>query len=55
MAETKTAIAVLSQYFGRKPGQSLAEFAAEIKALSAEDKRFLAEGAAAELGVTLKV
>jgi hypothetical protein len=42
--------AVLMAYFGRKSGQSLGDFHAELKALTPEDKHELAIGAAKELG-----
>jgi len=48
-----SAIKVLRDYFGAKPGQSLQEFKAEIDALSLAEKQELAEGAAKELGVAL--
>jgi hypothetical protein len=53
MAE-KTAMAIINEFFGRKPGQTLTEFAAEIKELSPEEKAELVNGAAFELGHTLK-
>jgi hypothetical protein len=37
-------------YFGRKPGQSLLEFGAELKALSPQDRRELARHLSVELG-----
>jgi hypothetical protein len=46
-------VKVLMTYFGKKEGQSLPDFAAELKALSPEEKKELAEGAAKELGVEL--
>jgi hypothetical protein len=33
-------IKAMSDYFGRKPGQSVGEFSAELKALSHEDKLY---------------
>lgn len=36
-------------YFGRKPGQSLGEFGAELKALSPQDRRELAQLLSVEL------
>lgn len=48
-----TAVKVLKEYFGFKPHQSLMDFSAELKALSPEEKQYLAEGAAKELGVEL--
>ena len=46
-------VKVIRQFFGQKPGQPLQEFADELKQLSTEEKRYLAEGAAKELGVEL--
>ena len=43
----------LLKYFGLRPGQTLPQFAAELKALTATAKRELAEGAARELGQAL--
>ena len=43
--------AVIAKYF-RKPGETMAEFAAQLKALDAESKTELAVGAAKELGWT---
>jgi hypothetical protein len=50
MAAKSKAI-VLKQFFGLKPGQTLAEFAAELKALSEEELLELAILAADELGI----
>lgn len=44
---------ILMKFFGRKPGQSLSEFNAEIKALTPEDKEELVTLAAKELGVEI--
>ena len=35
---------VISNYFGKLPGQNLSDFMAEYKALSSEDKKALADG-----------
>ena len=51
MAEMKSPLVVLQKFFGYKPGQTLQEFNAEIKALNDEEKRELAELAAKELGI----
>lgn len=56
MAET-TVLKALQGYFNRdvdgKPIKPLAAFAAELKALSADEKRELAEGVVAITGDTL--
>ncbi len=44
---------VLQTYFGRKIDQSIMEFFAELKALTAEDKTELANLAAKELGFSV--
>jgi len=51
--EQMTPIVVLRHFFGYKPGQGLAEFSAEVKQLSEEEKMYLAKLAAEELGVEL--
>lgn len=43
------------EYFGTKPGQKLTEFAAELKALTPEDKAEMAFGLSDVLGVTVEV
>jgi hypothetical protein len=43
-------VTVCHTYFGRKPGQSLGEFGAELKALSPQDRRELAPLLSVELG-----
>ena len=48
------AITAMKKFFGLKPGQSLKDFSAEVKELTAEDKRELAELACAEMGVELE-
>lgn len=53
MAE-RTETAVLKEYFGLKDGQTLSEFAAEVKQLSTESKHEMAVAAAEQLGHTLK-
>ena len=45
------ATSIFMKFFGRKPGQTLVQFAAEIKALGADEKAELAKLAAKELGV----
>jgi len=49
----KSAIMILKEYFGYRPGPNmgLKDFAEEVKALSAEDKAELVRLAAVELGV----
>ena len=54
MAEQKSVVAVLREYFGQKLGQTLPEFANELKQLSSEEKRELATAAATALGYELK-
>lgn len=49
-----TAVQAIRHFFGMKPGESLSEFMAELKALSPEEKQELAELSAKELGVELK-
>ncbi len=44
-------VSIFSKFFGRKPAQTLADFAKELKTLSAEEKDELATLAAIELGV----
>lgn len=51
--EKLTQTMVLKRYFGLKEGQKLGEFATELKALSPEAKKELAEAAAKELGVEI--
>lgn len=46
----KTIISILNEFFGKKPGQTLAQFQQELKALSAEEKLWLAREAAKALG-----
>lgn len=46
-------INVLKNYFGLRPQQTVANFLAEVKALSPEDKAELVAGAAHELGYTM--
>ena len=47
---SKTFLVACQQYFGRKPGQTLQQFAEEAKKLTAEDRAELAPLLAAELG-----
>jgi hypothetical protein len=49
-----TAVQAIKTFFGMLPGTTLTDFMRELKALTPEDKRELATGAAAQLGVTLK-
>ena len=46
-------VVAIKAYFGLLPGQTLSQFAAELKALSEDEKDELAAGAARELGVTI--
>lgn len=41
--KSMTFVAACNSHFGRKPGQSLAEFAAELKALPDKDRAELIE------------
>lgn len=49
-----TGIVLLKKFFGLKPGQTLQEFSAEYKALTAEDVQELGTLAAKELGETFQ-
>ena len=49
-----TPVQVLREYFGMKPGQSLADFAKELKELTPEDRNELVTLAAEKLNVTVK-
>jgi hypothetical protein len=42
-------------YFGRKPGQSLGEFGAELKALTPQDRRELVPLLSVELGTEVEL
>jgi hypothetical protein len=42
-------------YFGRKPGQSLGEFGAELNALTPQDRRELALLLSVELGTEVEL
>lgn len=57
MADTKkiTPVVALRNFFGMKAGQTTAEFLAELKALSAEERQELAVLCAKELGCELEV
>jgi hypothetical protein len=57
MSEKKivSSVVALKEFFGLKPGETLQEFLAEIRALSAEEKHNLAMLACAEMGWELKV
>ena len=48
--QVKSGVVVLKAYFGQHPGQSLAEFSQEVKALSEASRDELVIGAAKELG-----
>jgi hypothetical protein len=47
-------VQVLREFFGLKPGQTTAEFLAELKALSSDERRSLANDAAKEMGVEIE-
>ena len=49
-----TKVSAIRTFFGLKPGETLGEFMAELKALTPEDKKELGEAAALELGGVLK-
>lgn len=51
-AGLKSRMHVLSEYFGRLPGQSLMDFAKETRALTEDEKNELSVGAAKNLGLT---
>ncbi len=56
MAEARkkmTPVIALRNFFGMKPGQTLQEFSAEVKELSAEERIHLAQLACNELGADL--
>lgn len=55
MAVQKTEIAILKEFFGFKPGQTLKEFSDELKALSSAEKTELATLAAKQMGVEVAV
>lgn len=50
--KAKGQLTVIREYFGAQPGQTLQGFAAEVKALSADEKLDLAQGAARNLGLS---
>lgn len=50
----KSEAVVLQDYFGRKEGQNLQDFMAEVKKLDPKDKSELATLAAKELGYTVE-
>ena len=52
MAE-KSEMAILREFFGYRPGETLKEFSAELKQLTPDERAELAALAAAELGVTV--
>ena len=47
-------IGAIHKFFGLKQGQTLKQFADEIKALSPEEKHDIAKGACEEMGVELE-
>jgi hypothetical protein len=49
-----TPVQAIKTFFGLKPGQSLTDFMGELKQLSPEEKKELADGAAVQLNVTIK-
>lgn len=49
-----TPVQAIKAFFGMRPGTTLTDFMGELKALTPEDKQELAQGAAVQLGVTLK-
>lgn len=53
MAETITFMKAMSQEFGKKEGQNLADFAKELKELNASDKAYFVERFKIERGVTI--
>jgi len=55
MQQTISKIGALRKYFGFKPGQTLAEFANEIRELSESEQLELAELAAQSLGKVLAI
>lgn len=56
MAEqTKSFVNAAVTFFGRKPGQSIADISAELKALTPEDRAELAPLLSKELGVEVVV
>lgn len=58
MAEAKKRVGVLAtlkMFFEHKPGQTLKEFAAEVRELSKDEQIELARLAAAELGTELEI
>lgn len=52
MATTKGRMAVLAEYFGKHPGQSLKDFSEELKQLTYEERVELSVAAAEQLGLT---
>ena len=47
-------IQVLREFFGLLPGQTTAQFLAEVKALSTDERRELANAAAVQMGVEIE-
>ena len=47
--EPMSFVVACRNFFGQKPGQSLTEFQAELKALTPQDRREIAEGLSKEL------
>lgn len=52
-SKTMSPMNILKTFFGYKPGQTLKEFAAEVKTLSLDEKTELVNLAAVALGVTV--
>lgn len=52
MTNKKGIVSILNEFFGRKPGQTLAEFNAELKTLTEAEKLEMAKAAAKSLGYT---
>lgn len=48
----KSKISVMKEFFGMQPNQTLTQFAAEVKALTEDEKLELARGCAKNLGLT---
>lgn len=49
---TMTFTKAINEYFGKKPGQTLSEFMAEIKALDGEDRAYFIREFA-KIGITI--
>lgn len=53
MPETVTFMAACRRFFGMKPGQTLTQFAEEVRGLTEEDRKELAPLMSEALGVTV--